>query len=243
MPLSDPESSPEQTAPSTSRAAVLDPDSLRAARSEIMRGGPLYIRRAQPKDLDTITGMIEDAKARLRELGTDQWSTDWADRHGHRRRDRVKHSLAEGTTWLALFAYQHPVRPVVLPVATVTIEKTANPAGWAGFDRVAEPAVYLGRLVTADGFGGLHIGSAMLDWAGRRGVDRYGAQWIRIDVWTTNSALHEYYEKRGFEYCGLVPDETCPSRKLFQRQASYDSGTAIEIHEVDGLPVDGVDAF
>ena len=70
--------------------------------------------------------------------------------------------------------------------------------------------------------------------AAARGVDRYGAQWIRIDVWTTNSALHEYYEKRGFEHCGLAPDETCPSRMLFQRPARYDSGNAIRICELDG---------
>jgi len=243
MPPSDPESPPEQTAPLTSQAAILDPDIMCAARSEIFRGGPLYIRRAQPKDLDTIVGMIDDAKARLRQLGTDQWSTDWADSQGRSRRDRVEHSLAKGTTWLALFACQHPVRPAVLPVATVTIEKTANPIVWADSDTTRERAVYLGRLVTADGFGGLHIGTAMLDWAGRHGAANYGAQWIRIDVWTKNEALHGYYEKRGFDGCGLVPDESYPSRQLFQRPAGYDSGTAISIHEVDALPVDEDDTF
>jgi GNAT superfamily N-acetyltransferase len=238
MPPTDPESLPEQTAPLTSRAAILDPDILRTARSEIMRGGPLYIRRAQPKDLDTVIDMIDDAKVRLEELGTDQWSTDWADSQGRSRRDRVEHSLAKGTTWLALLACQHPVRPVVLPVATVTIERTANPDVWTDSDTTREPAVYLGRLVTADGFGGLHLGTAMLDWAGRHGAEKYGAQWIRIDVWTTNEALHEYYEKRGFDGCGLVPEESYPSRRLFQRPAGYDSGTAIRIYEVDGLPGD-----
>ncbi|HEY2280145.1 MAG TPA: GNAT family N-acetyltransferase [Streptosporangiaceae bacterium] len=208
-------------------------DVLCAARSRIMRGGPLYVRRAQPKDLDAITGMIDDAKVRLRELGTDQWSTDWADRQGRKRRDRVEHSLAEGKTWLAEFIYEHPVHPAVLPVATVTIERTANPAVWTDSPVTDEPAVYLGRLVTAEGFGGLHIGSRMLDWAGRHGADRYGAQWIRIDVWTTNTALHEYYVKRDFEDAGLVPDQSYPSQKLFQRPARYESGTAITIYEVD----------
>jgi hypothetical protein len=223
----DPEPRPEQKA-----LAVHG-----AARSEIMRGGPLYIRRAQPKDLDTITGMIDGAQARLRELGTDQWSTDWADSQGRSRRDRVEHSLAKGTTWLALFACQHLVRPAVLPVATVTIEKAANPAVWTDPEVRAGPAVYLGRLVTARGFEGLHIGSCMLDWAGRHGVASYGAQWIRIDVWTTNSALHHYYEKRGFEGYGLVRDESYPFRKLFQRPTSYDSGSAVKVCEVDALPV------
>jgi hypothetical protein len=237
MPPIDPGILPEQTALLTSQVTVLDPDILRAARSEIMRGGPLYLRRAQPQDLDTVIGMIDDAKVRLAELGTDQWSTDWADSQGRSRRDRVEHSLAKGTTWLALFACQHPVRPVVLPVATVTIEKTANPNVWTDSEAIREPAVYLGRLVTADGFGGLHIGTAMLDWAGQHGAS-YGARYVRIDVWTTNEALHEYYAKRGFDDCGLVPDESYPSRQLFQRPVGYDSGNAIQICEVDALPAD-----
>lgn len=236
MPPIDPEFLPEQTA--TSPVTVLNPDIRRTARMEIMRGGPLYVRRAQPKDLDTVIGMIDDAKVRLAELGTDQWSTDWADSQGRSRRDRVKHSLAKGTTWLALFACQHPVHPVVLPVATVTIEKTPNPSVWTKSDAIREPAVYLGRLVTADGFDGLHIGTTMLDWAGQHGAKNYGARYVRIDVWTTNEALHEYYAKRGFDDCGLVPDESYPSRQLFQRPTSYDSGNAIQICEVDALPVD-----
>jgi ribosomal protein S18 acetylase RimI-like enzyme len=236
MRSSDPASSPGHRNPPASAAAELDPYTLDAARSEIMRGGPLYIRRAQRADLDTITGMIDDAKDRLRELGTDQWSTDWADAQGRRRRHRVEHSIAEGKTWLAVYAYQHKVRPIVLPVATATIEHTANPAVWTESDKTAEPAVYLGRLVTAKGFSGLHIGTSMLDWAGEHGKSSYRARWIRIDVWTTNLALHDYYGKRGFEDCGLVPDESYPSRKLFQRPTSYDSGNALRIYEVDAMP-------
>jgi GNAT superfamily N-acetyltransferase len=232
----DPASLLDQTASLTSWAGVRGEHPLHTARSEIMRGGPLYIRRAQLQDLNTVTGMIDDAKVRLKELGTDQWSTDWADRDGRSRFDRVEHSLAEGKTWLALIVCPDPVRPAVLPVATATIERTANPAVWTNPEVTAEPAVYLGRLVTAKGFGGLHIGARILDWAGQHGVDNYGAHWIRIDVWTSNTALHEYYEKRGFEDCGLVPDEKYPSRKLFQRPASYDSGSALGICEVDALP-------
>ena len=210
---------------------------LSAARMEVFRGGPLYVRRARPNDLGAIVCMIDDAKIRLRELGTDQWSTDWADDQGRSRRDRVEHSLAEGKTWIALLAYQHPIRPVVLPVATVTIEKTANRAVWTGPEVIREPAAYLGRLVTADGFDGLHIGSAMLDWAAWHAACHYGARWIRIDVWTTNTPLHVYYEKHGFQDCGWVPDESYPSRKLFQRPSSYDSVSVVRVCEVDGLPV------
>ncbi len=229
----NPVSSPVQAASPIRTTGAPDEDMLQAVRLEINRGGPLYVRRARPNDLGIITRMIDDAKARLRALGTDQWSTDWADTQGRSRHDRVKHSLVNGKTWVAMFAYQHKSQPVVLPVATVTIEKTANPAVWTNSEATAEPAVYLGRLVTAEGLGGLHIGSRMLDWAGQHSAESYGAKWIRIDVWTSNKALHEYYEKRGFEDCGLVPDIHYPSRKLFQRSAGYDSGNAIKICEVD----------
>ena len=48
----------------------------------------------------------------------------------------------------------------------------------------------------------------------------WSAKWVRIDVWTTNEALHNYYEKRGFQYykvCEFKEDEYYPSAALFQK--------------------------
>jgi ribosomal protein S18 acetylase RimI-like enzyme len=214
--------------------------SFPVAQLGILDGEPLYIRQARPADFPTIVSMISDARERLKHLGTDQWSTDWSGADGRKRIDRVRRSIAEGKTWLAVHALRHRVSPAAIPVATVTVEETANRAIWPDAHLAAESAVYLSRLVTAKGFSGLHIGTAVMDWAGRHGLRRHSAKWVRIDVWTTNSALHSYYEKRGFSRCGVVPDVTYPARSRFQRPASYELGDGPPIYEF-GAPCDTVD--
>lgn len=72
--------------------------------------------------------MIEDAKDRLRELGADQWSTDWPDEFGYRRMYRVLCSIKAERTWLGEFRSRDASYPEWLPAATVTIEETGSPA-------------------------------------------------------------------------------------------------------------------
>lgn len=185
---------------------------------------PLYMRRAGRKDFETIKQMIEDAKGRLQELGTDQWSTDWPDKSGRRRVDRVMTSIKEGKTWLAEFRSREPAFPEMIPAATVTVEEMGSPTVWTDAELATVRAVYMGRLVVAQGLAGFHIGAAISDWVGRRGAKRCNAAKIRIDVWTGNKALHTYYEKRGFEDAGLVADLNYPARQRYDRDTSYHSG-------------------
>lgn len=189
-----------------------------SAQLAILYGQPLSMRRARASDFGTIARMIRDAQQRLKDLGTDQWSTDTPDTAGRYRAGRVKHSIRKRTTWLGTLSLENAAEEIV--VATVTIEKTASPVVWPERGIAAEPAVYLSRLVIAKGFSGLHVGAAIIDWAGAYGRRKFDAKWIRIDVWTTNEALHDYYEKRGFERCGMVPDEDYPARVRFQRAIS-----------------------
>jgi hypothetical protein len=184
---------------------------------------PLYMRRARREDFETIRQMIEDAKLRLWELGTDQWATDWPDESGQRRIDRVMSSIKAGKTWLAEFRSRDASLPVMIPAATVTVEDTGSTTVWTEAELAACRAVYLGRLIVAQGLAGFHVGAAITDWVGRRGAKRCDADKIRIDVWTDNTALHTYYEKRGFEDAGLVADLNYPARQRYERNTSYDS--------------------
>ena len=107
------------------------------------------------------------------------------------------------------------------PAATVTIATNANAAVWSACEcDLAERAVYAHRLITARNYAGWGLGAELLNWAGLHGRREYGAKWIRIDVWTSNTALHGYYMKRGFEPCGYCPDHTYPSGALFQKPVS-----------------------
>jgi hypothetical protein len=60
----------------------------------------------------------------------------------------------------------------------------------------------------------------LIDWAGLHAQGLYGAKWIRIDVWSSNIALHDYYSRNGFQRCGSCVDPDYPSGALFQKPVS-----------------------
>ena len=165
---------------------------------------------ATPADLGAILGLIEEASRWLKALGKDQWAEPWPDRD--RRDARVLKGLANKKTLI--------VRQGDTAVATVTMANWHNPKVWVKGPCTAdltERAVYLHRLVTARKYAGHGLGELLINSAEKRARAVYGAKRTRIDVWTTNTDLHRYYEKLGFESCGECPDPSYPSGALFQR--------------------------
>ncbi len=85
------------------------------------------------------------------------------------------------------------------------------------------PAVYVSRLIVSREQAGQGIGAALIDWAGMLGVSKWHATWIRVDVWTTNLALHRYYKGQGFEHLRTLQfrnEWDYPSAALFQKPAA-----------------------
>jgi GNAT superfamily N-acetyltransferase len=155
--------------------------------------------------------LIDEAGTWLRTKDTDQWAEPWPNRKA--RDGRVRRDLADGKTWI--------VWDGKTPAAMVTIAEQANPCVWSGCEcDLSEPAVYVHRLVTARGYAGCGLGAELIDWAGMRGHRLNGAKWIRIDVWTSNTALHQYYKMARFEPCGYCTDPAYPSGALFQKPVS-----------------------
>jgi GNAT superfamily N-acetyltransferase len=172
----------------------------------------LRIVRAEPtpENLLAILGLVDEAADWLRDKGTNQWAKPWPDERG--RNERVLKGLQVRKTWIVWDGDR--------PAATVTTATRAHPAVWrkpyCQCD-LSDSAVYAHRLITARGYSGLGLGSQLIDWAGLRARREYGAKWIRIDVWATNAALHDYYQSQGFEPCGRCPDPRYPSGALFQK--------------------------
>jgi ribosomal protein S18 acetylase RimI-like enzyme len=163
-----------------------------------------------PGDLGVVLSLIEDARRWLKEMGKDQWAEPWPDEK--QRDDRVLKGLVNKKTVI--------VRQGDTPVGTVTMANWHNPKVWVPKDcdcDLTERAVYLHRLITARKYAGRGLGELLIDWAAKRARAKYGAKWIRIDVWTTNDDLHRYYQKLGFESCGRCSDESYPSGALFER--------------------------
>ena len=168
---------------------------------------PLALRRADRRDHDVIIGLIEAAAEWLRTKNTDQWTQPWP---GREELDhRISRDLIAWNTWIA---WQDGI-----PAATITVDREVNPI-WPTETR-RDPAVYVCRLVVSRAFAGHGLGAALLGWAGLRARRHYSARWIRVDVWTTNTALHAYCQRQGFGFCGFSDiSGYYPSAALFQKE-------------------------
>ena len=174
---------------------------------------PLKLEFATLDDMDDILGLIDEASRWLRTKGKDQWAVPWPDRE--QRDARIRKGLVNRKTVI--------VRHGDTAVATVTMANLRNPKVWvegsctADLTKRAGRAVYLHRPITARKYAGHGLGESLINWAEKYARARYGAQWTRIDVWTTNTDLHRYYENLGFKPCGRCPDRRYPSGALFER--------------------------
>lgn len=169
----------------------------------------LSIRLAAMDDMNTISSLIDQAAAWLTTKDTDQWAAPWPTPDA--RDARVTRNIRGGSTWIAEYRGE--------PIATITYRETGNQKLWTPEERLT-PAVYLSRLIVNRKHAGDHIGEALIDWAGCRALQAWKAQLIRIDVWTTNFALHDYYTKRGFRFlriCETAGPLIYPSAALFEK--------------------------
>ena len=144
---------------------------------------------------------------------TDQWEKPWPDPAA--RDERVLAGLRNEKTWIV---WDGDIGDIA--AATVTITTRRNNAVWAKpacTADLAERAVFVHRLITSRKYAGLGLGAELIDWAGLRGCREYGAKWIRIDVWRTNTGLHDYYMSKGFKPCGICADPDYPSGALFEK--------------------------
>jgi GNAT superfamily N-acetyltransferase len=178
---------------------------------------PLALRLALPGDLDEVRGLVQEAAEWLRKSkNTDQWANPWPDQARHR--ERILDDLLKGKTWL--------VWDGTTAVATITVD-TDEPLDsreqplWPA-DKRRTSALYVRRVVVSRHYAGIGLGAALIDWAAAVARREYGADVIRVDVWTTNQDLHAYYTGQRFVRCaGRDPRELAgyPSQALFERTA------------------------
>ena len=165
----------------------------------------LVLRRASKEDFEAVRNLLTDASRWLRRKGTDQWSAPWPNENG--RNDNIRRAIGAGRTWVAWDGD--------LAAATLTVSPHHH-ENWPPGNR-HEQAVYVRRIAVNHTYSGRGLGGQLIDWAGLRARREYGARWIRAEVWTTNTQLHDYYRRQGFEYSGLSPVSGYPSAALFQK--------------------------
>lgn len=179
------------------------------------------LRLGVPGDLDEVLGLVHEAAEWLQSKNTDQWQQPWPD--PDTKRERVRTDLNKGKTWLMLDGQA--------AVATITIDNDQpldllEQAVWPA-DTSLLTAIYVRRVVVSRDYSGLGLGAALLDWAAVIAKRDHGAHLIRVDVWTTNTALHRYYRNQGFirRYATYErPAELYPSQALFERPVDPPEG-------------------
>lgn len=173
--------------------------------------------RGTLEDSEEVHRLVREAADWLRESkDTDQWAEPWPDQAG--QRERIRADLNKGKTWL--------LRDGLTVAGTITID-TEEPVDaderpvWPAH-KSPERAIYVRRVIVGRRYSGIGLGAAMLDWAAEAATEEYQATLLRIDVWTTNRGLHEYYEGQFFARREARDPEELPgypAQALFERMA------------------------
>jgi ribosomal protein S18 acetylase RimI-like enzyme len=106
-----------------------------------------------------------------------------------------------------------------------------DPILWG--DRSNAPAIYIHRIVTDPRFRGRGYVQAITDWSKQFAAEN-GLRFVRMDTWSDNQKLLDYYQNCGFKFLGIVtPEEsdTLPphyrglSLALLEIDLDHDSAT------------------
>jgi GNAT superfamily N-acetyltransferase len=167
-----------------------------------MRAG-LSIRQATPADTPTVVELWNEAKDWLAAQGLDQWQYPI-------KMHNVDRAIDARLCWLV-----EPRNGSA--VATITLEFDADLSLWRPAE-MPDEALYVHRLVVRRSKAHQNLGAEILDWADDQ-VRTAGRTFLRLDAWTNNVRLHEYYRCLGFRLVRIV-DHPSGSGALFERPVS-----------------------
>lgn len=171
----------------------------------------MKIRRALADEVDLIARWRAERAAWLARKGTDQWGS--AGLRDQAFNDRVSASIEAGETWMLTKNDE--------PIATIAIDQWSDPGLWAP-DEMTD-ALFLHRLISP--VTGAHGAAAPLVSHALGLAAQQQKRYLRLDAWTTNTALHQFWIRQGFEHLRTVASQ--PSGALFER-AVY-GGSCIDI--------------
>jgi ribosomal protein S18 acetylase RimI-like enzyme len=80
----------------------------------------------------------------------------------------------------------------------------SDPILWG--ERSNAPAIYIHRIVTNPEFRGRGYVHAITDWAKQHAKEK-GLRYVRMDTWSDNKKLSDYYQSFGYKFLGNVTPE------------------------------------
>jgi ribosomal protein S18 acetylase RimI-like enzyme len=177
---------------------------------------------ATPADLDDVVLLRQNAREWLRSRKNDQWQKPWPSAEGER--ERLLQGLENQKTWIVRLSSE--------PAATFTIDEFSDPQLWTELEQ-SDRALYVHRFIVHRNYSGIKLGIALMNLIevlARRG----GYQWLRVDVWTSNTELQRYYQDLGFEHVRTIESDY-PSGALFQRPVQVHSQSLSPLRSVSAL--------
>ncbi|MFE9338603.1 GNAT family N-acetyltransferase [Streptomyces sp. NPDC007063] len=151
----------------------------------------MKITSATSEDLSRLLNFREEAAEWISALGSDQWSRPYP-------ADRLLATIGSGTVFM--------LREGDRTVGTITLTPEAEEGLWSARE-LDEPSMFVNKLTVSRKYAGQNLGGRLLDWAGDRAY-RAGAKWLRLDAWTTNERLQQYYLDQGFDHVRTVREGT-----------------------------------
>ncbi|KIQ62687.1 GNAT family acetyltransferase [Kitasatospora griseola] len=147
----------------------------------------MIIEPATAADLEHLLAFRQEAAAWLSALGSDQWSRPYP-------ADKLLDTIEADTVFMLWDASEI--------VGTITLTPDAEDGLWTEAE-LSEPARYVNKLTVSRAYAGRDIGGRLLNWAGTRAASE-GAKWLRLDAWTANERLQQYYVDHGFTHVRTV---------------------------------------
>ncbi|UGT39647.1 GNAT family N-acetyltransferase [Nocardia yamanashiensis] len=192
-----------------------------------------HVRPARLADLGTITRLRLQRTHWLAAHGSDQWTRAGRGLPIELFARAVTRSVRNGETWIAEVNGE--------PAGTITVNDRADQGLWSPGELA--DAVIVHFMIVDLRFAGNRIGQALLSHAGALAREKHRA-WVRLDAWTTNTGLHDYYRRAGFRLARIAgPEATGPSAALFERRAdSWPEAATWEPGELQPLHVPGTAA-
>ncbi|MEV7940860.1 GNAT family N-acetyltransferase [Kitasatospora sp. NPDC088264] len=184
----------------------------------------MIITRAGIEDLPRLMRFRTDTAAWLATLGSDQWSTSFPG-------DHIARSIEAGEVFVVRET------PTADLAATITLDTAADPLLWTPEERKVG-SLYVHKLTIDRQHAGVNLGARLLNWAGDQAFHR-GAKWLRLDAWTSNVRLHQYYVEQGFTHIRTVLDpEVGGSGWVAQRPAALADHGFVGLADTSSLSVD-----
>ncbi|MET7395648.1 GNAT family N-acetyltransferase [Dactylosporangium sp. NPDC005572] len=184
----------------------------------------MLMAQARLADIDTIMSWRIERVAWLRTNGYEQWSVPLP-------RSAVAATVSSGQTWI-VWDGDTPVGTITL-TAWIGVDELWKPsfdshdALWLPADDPAD-ALYAAKMMVPLQYAGAGLGREMLEWAAGRAFDA-GLSWLRFDAWTTNTDLHEYYRRLGYQHVRTVVSRV--SGACFQKPAQPYTGHLLKTQE------------